>query len=142
VYITEDDTLHISKVTKQENILTGEITKNVTDSFLSLSRFFEKVKPKYLKINSSESNIFIFFENSRFINIDIRDFNNPKVVEDRSLFNDRILTCVNFLIGRNTILIGDSKGYVTTWWLTEDNSIKTIMYSQISISFTLEMMSL
>jgi phosphate transport system permease protein len=121
VFITEDDTLHISKVTKQENILTGEITKNVTDSSLSLSRLFGKEKPKYLKINSSESNIFIFFENSRFVNIDIRDFNNPKVVEDRSLFNDRMLTCVNFLIGRNTILIGDSKGYVTTWWLTEDN---------------------
>lgn len=124
-FLDENKILYIDSLSIKENMMTGEISKSIEESLLDMSGIIKESFPKYLKINSSKTNIMLFFEDSRFINVDTRDFNNPVIIEDKKLFNDgRKITYLDFLIGRNTILIGDNKGNLTTWWPVESNLSK------------------
>ncbi|MEF3255224.1 MAG: ABC transporter permease subunit [Deferribacterales bacterium] len=120
VAITDDGLLHIIHIQIKENILTGENNKEIEDKSIDLKDYFKSGYPDYSKINSSGNGIFIFFKDGRFINIDARNLDDLKITEDKKILENRKITYLDFLIGRNTILIGDDKGYVTTWWLTED----------------------
>ncbi|MCX8083623.1 MAG: ABC transporter permease subunit [Calditerrivibrio sp.] len=121
-FLDDKKNLHVDLLTKKENMMTGEITESFDESVIDLSRQINKDFPKFLKINSSKTNIMLFFENSRYINIDVKNFKNPYIVEDKVLFSDgRKITYLDMLIGRNTVLIGDNKGEVTTWWPVESN---------------------
>lgn len=132
-YLTADKVLHIDQVITKENIMTGEFRTELTESTIDLSKKIGEIYPDYLKINSSKTNIMFFWKDGRFLSIDTKVFESPKVLEDKKLFDDdREIRYLDFLIGRNTILIGDSKGYVTTWWPTEDpQSQNNYIFSKI-----------
>ncbi|MCA1933622.1 MAG: ABC transporter permease subunit [Calditerrivibrio sp.] len=124
-FLDENKVLHIDLLSSKENMLTGEISQTIDESLLDMSGIIGGSFPKYLKINSSKTNIMLFFEDSRFINVDTKNFDNPFVLEDKKLFNDgRKITYLDFLIGRNTILVGDDKGNLTTWWSVESSLSK------------------
>jgi len=131
-YLTEDKILHINQLETKENIMTGEVITDLSESKIDLSKNISGALPKYLKINSSKTSIMLFFTDGRFISIDTKDFNNFKISEEKKLFEDRKITYLDFLIGRNSILIGDNKGFVTIWWPTEDPQSKNnYVFSQI-----------
>ncbi len=124
-YLTDDKVLHINQLITKENMMTGEIISEFTQSNIDLSKHIGDKYPDYLKINSSRTNIMLFSRDGHFLSVDTKIFENPKVVEDKKLFADgREIRYLDFLIGRNTILISDNKGYVTTWWPTEDPQSK------------------
>lgn len=133
VYLTDDKVLHLNEVKKKENILTGEISTQVNESNIDLKTVINATNPDYLKINSSKTMVMIFFKDGRYLSIDTKNFESPKILENKKLFSDgREITYLDFLIGRNTILIGDNKGYVTAWWPTEDRLNKNnLIFSQI-----------
>ncbi|MGC8769259.1 ABC transporter permease subunit [Calditerrivibrio sp.] len=132
-YLTDDKVLHLNEVITKENILTGEISTQVNESNIDLKKVLNGRNPDYLKINSSKTTVMIFFKDGEYISIDTKIFESPKILENKKIFSDgRKITYLDFLIGRNTILVGDDKGYVTAWWPIEDQLNKNnLVFSQI-----------
>lgn len=119
-FLTEDKTLHVDSLNLVENILTGEISSEVEEYSIELASKITEFFPKYLKLNSTGTTLMMFFEDSRYLSFDLRDLSSIKLLEDRKLFNDKKITYLEMLNGRNTSLIGDDKGFVTTWWPVEN----------------------
>lgn len=120
-FFTEDKVLHVNSLKLTENILTGEISSEVEEHLIELSSKITKSFPKYMKLNSTGNTLMVFFEDSRYMSFDLRDLNDIKLIEDKKLFNERNITYLEMLNGRNTTLIGDDKGFVTTWWPVENS---------------------
>lgn len=120
-FLTDDRVLHVDSLTSSENILTGEITSDVEEHSIDISSKISGDFPGYLKLNSTGTTLMMFFEDSRFISFDLRNLDDIRLVEDKRLFDDKSITYLEVLNGRNTILVGDSRGFVSTWWPVEDS---------------------
>jgi phosphate transport system permease protein len=121
VILTADGKLRLIKITERINDLTDEIIKKPTSIDLPYEEPTGKGPPLRLHMSAEGDQIYLFWKDGHLVRIDARDDQpSPVVAEVRNVLEDPSLqiTEVRSLIGKGTMLVGDSSGRVRAWFYT------------------------
>src|SRR5262249_56493529 len=72
----------------------------------------------HLLVSGVGDNVFLIWQDGRLVRVNTRDPEKPRIAEDMNLLDKPglIVTSVQFLLGRASILVGDSSGRVRVWF--------------------------
>jgi phosphate transport system permease protein len=118
--LTDDGKLRINRVSERKNRLTDEVTFRVTSGELPLPA--GSTDPAdYLLLSELGDNVFLAWDDGRLLRFDTRDFDAPQLAEEVDLVPEEgiKLTALSWLLGRTTLLAGDSTGRVRAWFRTQ-----------------------
>jgi phosphate transport system permease protein len=118
--LTTGGTLRTTSVSQRENLLTGETIKELTGGQMALPRRAGKGPPKHLLLSGVGDNVYLVWEDGHLLRINTRDLKDPRVAEEVDLLGGPgvTLTALRFLIGKASIVAGDSTGRLRVWFLT------------------------
>ena len=124
--VTDDGLLRVSAVTRRRNILTGRVTSSVRGGSAAIPDFDRDVPFSRVLVGGNANAVYVLWEDGAFVRFDTRDLRQPAVAERGDLLRDgAALTVGRFLLGRETLLIGDSRGRVNTWFRVRDEDAAT-----------------
>ena len=116
--LSDDGHLQLHATETRENLLTGENVVEVTGTELPLAAPAEKGPPDYLLLSASGDHVYVAWRDGTLLHFSTRNFDHPKLVEQVDLVTDpaESLTALEFLLGKTTLLAGDSTGQVKVWF--------------------------
>lgn len=118
--LTADGTLFVESVRKRLNLLTGEESIQLTGGSMSLGEYRRDLEANVpgVFLTGAMDNVLVVWRDGRLLRFDVRDLTAPRLAETLSLFPDEnaAVTAARFLIGKTTLLIGDSLGRVHGWF--------------------------
>ncbi len=123
--VNQDGVLSIASVNIRQNILTGQVTVTTTGGTLDISELDSSAPPISLLVNAFADTVYLVWSDGRYARVDARNLQDIKVVEQGSFFGpgetDRRVTVATFLLGRGTILVGDTEGTTSTWFTVRND---------------------
>ncbi len=125
--VTDDGVMRISAVTRRRNILTGRVTATVRGGSAAIPDFGRAVPLSRVLVSGNADAVYVLWQDGAFVRFDTRNLREPAVAERGDLLRDdgARLTVARFLLGRDTVLIGDSRGLVRTWFRVRDEDAAT-----------------
>jgi phosphate transport system permease protein len=125
--LTKGGKLRTSAVSKHENLLTGEMVKDVSVGEMILPTRAGKGPPDYLLLSGVGDNVYLIWTDGHLTRVSTQDLEDPKVVEEVELLGESgvKVTALQFLIGKATLLVGDSSGRVRAWFLVKPEGAST-----------------
>lgn len=125
--VTDDGLLRVSSVTRRRNILTGSVTTSVRGGAAAIPDFKRAATLSAVLVSGNADAVYVLWEDGAFVRFDTRDVRQPTVVEVGDLVRESVarLTVARFLLGRDTLLIGDSEGGVSTWFRIHQHGATT-----------------
>ena len=116
--VTDDGMLRVNSVTHRRNILTGRVTTSVRGGTIPIPDFDRDVALSRVLMTGNADAAYVLWQDGAFVRFDTRDLRQPAVAERGDLVRESAarLTVARFLLGRDTLLIGDSEGRVSTWF--------------------------
>jgi phosphate transport system permease protein len=120
VVITSTGDFRANSVRQYENIMTGEVVSQVTAVDLPTPdndpahHIREGALPQYLTVNAAGTNIYVVWPDGMVHRYDARELDNATIAERIPLLHGTSahLTAFRPLLGRTTLLAGDSRGRV------------------------------
>ncbi|MDZ7641280.1 MAG: hypothetical protein U5J62_04545 [Desulfurivibrio sp.] len=129
VVATLDDqrTFRIQKFSKRRNLLTGKVTITPSGGSMTIPRREEGL-PSGLLLSGRADIAYLTWPDGHLLRLDTRDINKPQIAEELSLIPDgeARLTAISFLIGKTTLVSGDSTGRVRAWFTTKPKDASTV----------------
>lgn len=121
VAVTDDLVVHLCSIREQEDMMTGETHDVLSGGQVTLEQLGgarAAQLPDRIAIMGTGNTVLLVWNDGNLLRLDARDFEQPKVAEQLDLLPDpsRTITALGFLIGKNTLLIGDSHGDVHAWF--------------------------
>ncbi len=115
--LTDDRQVHVREVHRRENLITGEVSTRVTGGDFALPS--GAAMPAHLLMSRTGQTLWLAWEDGRAVRYDSREMARPVPVEETDLVPEpgARLTALQFLLGRGTILAGDSLGNLRTWFM-------------------------
>ena len=125
--VTDDGVLRVSAVRRRRNILTGRVTSTVRRGSAAIPDFGRAVPLSRVLVSGNADAVYVLWQDGAFVRFDTRNLREPAVAERGDLLRDDAarLTVARFLLGRDTLLIGDSRGRVGTWFRVRDEDAAT-----------------
>ncbi len=116
VLLTEDERLLYERLTRRKNLLTGTTTYQKQESSLPYSK--EKTTPLFLSVDKLGTSVVLAWQDGSLIRYDTRKITEPFIIEKINVLKkrDRRLTAFTYLVGKSTLLFGDSSGDVNAWF--------------------------
>lgn len=111
--------LHLNRAAKRRNLLTGKETVALTSGELALE-LGELGAPRWMLLSGLGDMLFLVWEDGALWRVLARELSHIAVVEKTRVLepgSERV-TSVAMLLGRTTLLVGDSDGRVCTWFAT------------------------
>lgn len=121
-----DNVLRINQVRIRRNMMTGRSTYSTTGGELALEH--TPKAPSHLKLSGLGDNVYLVWSDGTLQRYDTRTpAGGIFLVEQLDLIDDPAteLTSIAFLIGKTTILVGDSRGNVNAWFRTRPEGADT-----------------
>jgi phosphate transport system permease protein len=115
--LASDGILRISEVTETKNLITGKVKRELVGGEYPLP---DKTKlPERALLNGVGDSIYLIWNDGKLNRISTRKMDAPVQVEEVQLTAAGVsVTAAQFMIGKATLLIGDSAGGVTAWFRT------------------------
>ena len=116
--VTAANTLFLNEIQQTENMLTGEVTVELAGGSIPLDPTRPDAPPYRLFLTGQGDNVLLAWEDGTVHRYDTRSFSRMTLAESVDVVpgpDDR-LTAVDFLIGKTTLVTGDSAGRVTAWF--------------------------
>jgi phosphate transport system permease protein len=109
--------LHLSRASKRKNLLTGKETVALTSGTLDLG-LDGREPPRWMFLSGLGDMLFLVWEDGSLWRVLARDLAAAAVVEKTSVLESDAerVSAAAMLLGRTTLLIGDSRGRVGTWF--------------------------
>ncbi|MEX0866925.1 MAG: ABC transporter permease subunit [Pirellulales bacterium] len=125
--LTRDSELRVAKVRKRKNLLTGKETSTLTEGKLPV-KLPEGKLPEYLKLAGLGDTVFLAWEDGWLQRFDTRRITAPVFAEELDLVEEpgERLTALEFLIGKTTLMSGDSLGRVRAWFRIKPEDAETV----------------
>lgn len=125
--LTRDAELRIAKVRQRKNLLTGKVTSTLTEGKLPVKLPGGKA-PDYLKLAGLGDTVFLVWDDGRLQRYDSRRITAPVFAEELDLVEEpgERLTALEFLIGKTTLMSGDSLGRVRAWFRIKPEDAETV----------------
>jgi len=115
-----DGALRIADVERKENAFTGELTSSVTLHAATWKPRADGVAPTRVLVAGAGDRLFVAWNDGVTRRYDARDVEQVAQVEEFDLVEgEGTLDAVAFLIGRGTLITGDSRGRVRAWFGTK-----------------------
>jgi len=120
VMLNEEGTLSLLRFTRRENIMTGKVTVRRTAAVIPYNTKDHREPPAWVLLSGLGDTVCAAWKDGMLLRFDTRNFMNPSLIERIDLVPepDRKLTSLQLLLGRTTLLAGDSSGRVQAWFPT------------------------
>ncbi|MFG0250012.1 MAG: ABC transporter permease subunit [Phycisphaeraceae bacterium JB051] len=129
IYVTLNDKgdLKINRITRKENWMTGKVTFSVSQGDLPYDTQSHADKPVYLKLAGLGDSVLVTWKDGFSQRFDTRNFNKPVLAETLDLTpqSNHTITALQFMNGRNTLIVGDSSGELSAWFRTKPGGVET-----------------
>ncbi len=123
--IDEHGKLVVSAIARSENLLTGEVTATTDDQVIPL-RPRENMLPERLLLSGNADTLYLVWHDGILQRYDVRDPAQSGLAEELDLVEGPgELTALTFLIGKSTLVSGDSRGRVRAWFGTKPANADT-----------------
>lgn len=123
--LTERGTLQLSSVEQTENMMTGEIEYESSGRTYPIERLDGRM-PDFIRLVGQGGAVYAIWRDGTLVRYDSRNIEDAKIAERVDLAEDGVeLTCVQWLLGRRTLLVGDSTGRIRGWFLTKPEGATT-----------------
>ena len=111
--LSADGKLQLTSIDRSENPFTGEVSTKTESATLAKSIDMTD-PPAFLRISGLVDNLFVTWTDGRMLRMGIRNLNASYVAEEVDLIPEAgvTLTSLEFMIGRTTLLAGDSSGQI------------------------------
>jgi phosphate transport system permease protein len=121
----EDGGLHIADVERSENIFTGERTSSVVLHDVPWKARADGAAPAHALLAGAGDRLLVAWRDGVTRRYDARDIDHVRPVEEFDLVDgEGTLDAVAFLIGRGTLVTGDSRGRLRAWFGTKPDGAK------------------
>ncbi|RMG33191.1 MAG: ABC transporter permease subunit [Planctomycetota bacterium] len=118
--------LRYARVTERKNLLTGETVTRLKQGQCP-AQFDAEDSPAFLRVAGLGDNVFLVFRDGRLLRFDTRNPSSPVLVERRSVLDTphARVRCVTFLIGKTSLVVGDSEGNIGVWFRIKPDDAST-----------------
>ncbi|QDT64164.1 ABC transporter permease subunit [Calycomorphotria hydatis] len=118
---TDDGKLLTFRIEKQENLFTGEVEVLPADkSELPLEEAPEG-PPAFIRIGERGHLVYAVWSNGTLLRYSLRNRKEPMLAEKLQVIDPKnSVTACEFVVGRVSLLIGDSAGNLATWFPVRD----------------------
>ena len=127
--LNADGMVSVDSVSFRRNILTGQVTVTKSGGSFPVPGYDRRDPPIALLINAFADTVYLIWGDGGYARLDTRNLQNIRLVERGSFFSrderDRRVTAVMFLLGKGTILVGDSKGTTSSWFAVRKEGATT-----------------
>lgn len=125
---TETGTLVTKSVTKRTNLMTGVVTSRLAGGESPIELPAGKGTPWRLMLTGNGDCVFLIWRDGTTLRVDTRDINKPAIAETLDLTPEEgvEVTSAAFLLGRSSLLIGDSAGQLGMWFRTKPADAGTV----------------
>jgi phosphate transport system permease protein len=115
--LDEDGVLHLSRAARRKNLLTGKETISLTSGALDLE-LGALGTPRWMFQSGLGDMVFLLWEDGTCWRVLARDLTALEIAEKTRVLGDgsATVTAVAMLLGRTTLLVGDSGGTVSSWF--------------------------
>lgn len=113
--LSSDGILRIRKISRRKNLLTGKVTVTMSGGEVTL---VGGVRPVRLMLAGVADTVSVICEDGTLMRFDVRAIDRPELVETVMLGggNATAITAIAFLLGKTTLMVGDSAGRVRGWF--------------------------
>jgi len=124
--LTEAGELKIEQVTERRNILTRVVTQIVNDAIVPYEAR-GGVHPAHLLMSGLGDTVYLVWSDGLARRYDTRLLKEAHLVEENDLVPEAgaELTVIAFLIGKTSLLVGDSQGQVGAWFRIKPEGAQT-----------------
>ena len=116
--LCDDGVLRLVRATRKKNLLTGKETYATVNGELALALADEGGAPERLLLSGLGDNVFLLWNDGTLWRCDTRDPGALHVVQKTDVVPEpeARVTAASFLIGRTSLVVGDSLGRVRVWF--------------------------
>lgn len=115
--LDEQGKLAYETIETRENMMTGELTRDVRKSELPLEPDPVRGLPRFLKLSGAGDMLLLAWSDGHALRYDLRDPDAARVVERLQLCTvPAHLSSLAWLLGQSTLLVGDSTGGLSGWF--------------------------
>jgi phosphate transport system permease protein len=129
VAVTADSRLVLVEMTKEESLWDDDedskpLSFERTEGVLSL----QQASVTHLLLDKEQRTVYVADKEGQISRIDINDKSAPQHIQRlRVVEVDQQITTVEFLIGDISLLVGDSKGRISQWFLVRDENNNNVL---------------
>ncbi|MCU0858666.1 MAG: hypothetical protein MUC65_09725, partial [Pontiellaceae bacterium] len=131
VMLNDEGTLSLLRFTRRENMLTGKVTIRRSASVIPYNKSEHREPPAWVLLSGLGDTVCVVWRDGSLLRFDTRNFTAPSLIERIDLVPepDRKLTSLQLLLGRATLLAGDSSGRIQAWFpaFTPNDSSQTFL---------------
>jgi phosphate transport system permease protein len=113
-----DGTVALERISQRQNLLTRKVTYSKEESILPMDGRARRSVPDFMVLSGMGDTVCLAWADGILLRYDSRDFAAPRLAEEIRLGvgPGSTLTAMASLLGRSTILTGDSTGRVRAWF--------------------------
>ncbi|MFP4348065.1 MAG: ABC transporter permease subunit [Thermodesulfobacteriota bacterium] len=125
---TESGTLHINEIAGRKNLLTGKTTLTLSGGKIQFDPPPGQGAPAYLILAGLGDNAFLAWPDGTLVRFDSRDIAAPVAAETIDIVPEsgEILTAFGSLIGKTSLVSGDSAGRARVWFRIKPDDADTV----------------
>ena len=125
--VTRDNRLVLSHLTRQTSFIDESITLERTTGELSL----QQAKVTHLLLEKEQKKLYVADHEGYIWYVDLAESTEPKVVQRVHVIdedhNDNQIVSLEFLTGDISLLVGDSQGRISQWFLVRDENNNQVL---------------
>ena len=120
VSLTADERIHLTSVSRRKDLFTGQATQESQRIELPYQAPSGAGPPNRLHLSNLGSHLLVAWNDGRLLRYDVQDLTRPRLAETVDLVPDDVqVTGMAWVAGNSTLLVGDNRGQVTAWFLTQ-----------------------
>jgi phosphate transport system permease protein len=118
VMLNDEGTLSLLRFTRRENIMTGKVTVRRSAAVIPYNAKEHRDPPAWVFLSGLGDTVCVVWQDGTLLRFDTRNFSKPSLIERVDLVRESggTLTTVQLLLGRSTLLAGDSSGRIQAWF--------------------------
>ncbi|HXC49473.1 MAG TPA: ABC transporter permease subunit [Candidatus Limnocylindrales bacterium] len=115
--IDTNGVLRVTQVSTTQNFMTGKDELSTESGEIRLE-VAARGLPKWVLLRGLGDNALAVWEDGHAVRVDVRDLAKPAIVEELDLLRDpqAQISSATFLTGKNTIVVGDTRGGLHAWF--------------------------
>ncbi len=124
---TENRTLHVNEVYSRKNLMTGKVTIKLTGGRTAVDIDDGKGLPHWLMLTGLGDNVILVWNDGSLLRFNTRKISQPVLAEKYDLITEDEITLTAFapLLGKSSLVSGDSTGRLRVWFRIKPESVGT-----------------